>query len=164
MLILPDLAYAPSKFQLLFVDFSILFFQMLTCCISFEMQTPESSAEDSTDYLLATPTSPVPPLETPFDQKAFESPNNEPQYIIDIRLSSIIGRLRNPPATISRTSSSQDSLIPFPNTTTWPIPMSLLMRTGRRRQGAERTTALRGGQESREPRTVPGGMNTENLD
>lgn len=42
--------------------------------------------------------------------------------------------------------------------------MSLLMRTGRRRQGVERTTAPRGGQESREPRTVPGGMNTENLD
>ncbi|KAE9411413.1 hypothetical protein BT96DRAFT_870114 [Gymnopus androsaceus JB14] len=157
------LAYSPSKFQLLFVDFSIIFLQMLLTVISFEMHTPESGTEDSNDYLLATPTSPIPPLETSFaNQKAFESPpNNEPQYIVDIRLSSILARLRNPPATISRTSNSQDPLIPFPNTTTWPIPMSLLMRTtGRRRQGA---AAPRDGQERRET-TVPGGMNTENLD
>ncbi|KAJ3802982.1 hypothetical protein GGU11DRAFT_763430 [Lentinula aff. detonsa] len=168
------LAYAPSKFQLLFVDFSIVFLELLLTIISFEIHTPESGTADSYDYLLPTPASPIPPLipsrslETSFaNQKAFESPNSEPQYIVDIRFSSIRARLRNTPA-ISRTSNSQDTLIPFPNTTSWPIPMSLLMRAaGRRRQTtAERAVAPSRdtGQEDRGNRTVPGGMATDNLD
>ncbi|KAJ3896867.1 hypothetical protein GG344DRAFT_71826 [Lentinula edodes] len=169
------LAYAPTKFQLLFVDFSIIFMQVLLTIISFEMHTSDSSTADSNDYLLPAPTSPIPPpllpasisLETTFaNQKAFETPNNEPQYILDIRLSSIFARLRNTPA-MSRTSNSQDTLIPFPNTTSWPIPITMLMRTaGRRRQMAtERATApSRDTGEDRDNRTVPGGMNTENLD
>lgn len=169
------LAYAPTKFQLLFVDFSIIFMQVLLTIISFEMHTSDSSTADSNDYLLPAPTSPIPPpllpasisLETTFaNQKAFETPNNEPQYILDIRVSSIFARLRNTPA-MSRTSNSQDTLIPFPNTTSWPIPITMLMRTaGRRRQMAtERATApSRDTGEDRDSRTVPGGMNTENLD
>ncbi|KAJ3867941.1 hypothetical protein EV359DRAFT_33430 [Lentinula novae-zelandiae] len=169
------LAYAPTKFQLLFVDFSIIFMQVLLTIISFEMHTSDSSTADSDDYLLPAPTSPIPPpllpasisLETTFaNQKAFETPNNEPQYILDIQVSSIFARLRNTPA-MSRTSNSQDTLIPFPNTTSWPIPITMLMRTaGRRRQMAtERATApSRDTGEDRDNRTVPGGMNTENLD
>ncbi|KIK67372.1 hypothetical protein GYMLUDRAFT_37480 [Collybiopsis luxurians FD-317 M1] len=161
------LAYTPSKFQLLFVDFSIIFFQLLLTVISFEMHTPESSASDSTDYLLPTPSSPIPPFPTSTSsfagQKAFESPNNEPQYIVDIRLSFILARLRNTPAMSRNSGSQQDTLIPFPNTTSWPVPMSLIMRrAGRRRRETDRNNTSRDtGQENR---TIPGGMGTENLD
>ncbi|KAJ4483346.1 hypothetical protein J3R30DRAFT_3447775 [Lentinula aciculospora] len=165
------LAYAPSKFQLLFVDVFIIFLQLLLTVMSFEMYTPDDSTTDSYDYLLPTPASPIPPplpastsLGTSFtSQKAFESPNDEPQYIVDIRFSSILARLRNTPA-MSRPSNSQDTLMPFPNTTSWPIPMTLLMRmAGRRRQTA--AAPLRDtGQNDQDTRTVPGGMNTENLE
>ncbi|KAJ3772125.1 hypothetical protein EV361DRAFT_877878 [Lentinula raphanica] len=168
------LAYVPSKFQLLFVDSSILFLQLLLTIISFEIHTPESSTGESNDYLLPTPASPIPPLlptsaslEASFaNQKVFDSPDNEPQYIVDIRFSSILARLRHAPS-ISRNANSQDTLIPFPNTTSWPIPMTVLMRmAGRRRQGAERPAAPSRdtGQEDRDNMTVPGGMNTESLD
>ncbi|KAF5393263.1 hypothetical protein D9757_000625 [Collybiopsis confluens] len=155
------LAYTPSKFQLLFVDFSIILLQLLLTVISFEMHTPEGNTEDSPDYLLPTPTSPIPSFPTFTDHKAFESPNNEPRYILDIRLSYIIARLwRAPP--MSRTST-QDTLIPFPNTTSWPVPMSLIMRTaGRRRRDTERNAGTRdSGQDNRR---IPGGIDTENMD
>ncbi|KAF9070622.1 hypothetical protein BDP27DRAFT_1292397 [Rhodocollybia butyracea] len=135
------LAYAPSKFQLLFLDFTIIFFQLLLCSISFEIHTTVSSAAETTDTLL--PTSPA-SLET--HQKSAM----EPQYILDVRFSSILTRLRTNTPPVSRSNSE----IPFPNTTSsaWPIPMSLFMRTmGRPRQPAAAPS------EDEDTRTVPGG-------
>ncbi|THU95663.1 hypothetical protein K435DRAFT_966314 [Dendrothele bispora CBS 962.96] len=155
------LAHPPSKFQLLIVDFSIFSIQALFIIISFDMHT--SSMDE--DNLLPVPSLPTPsPTSNSFlktymsKDKGPEPPNTFTPYVMDLQFAPLLRRLRSTPPT-ARTYPD-DSLLPLPTTTTWPMPtgMSLLARSGRiqnNRAGDEN----RGG-----PDTIPGQIDRNNLD
>ncbi|KIM75461.1 hypothetical protein PILCRDRAFT_35882, partial [Piloderma croceum F 1598] len=125
-------AYKPSKIHLLLLDALILFLQMLLTTIAYE--TSLFSKISSNTSL----TPPIPALPSPFPDSApptpladdpskssLPPPISESPYIIDLRLSHVLDRLRNPAPIVS--DPSPDELLPFPNTTPWPIPTSLRM-------------------------------------
>jgi hypothetical protein len=58
-------------------------------------------------------------------KSSLSPPIIEPSYIIDLRLAHVLDRLRNPAPNVS--DSNSDDLLPFPNTTPWPVPASLRM-------------------------------------
>ena len=87
----------------------------------------------------------------------------EPPHILDLRLSQIIHRLRNPaPPPPERELSSED-LLPLPNTTPWQLPQTLQMllrARARARMRVRNEAEPRRGQggETEPGRTIPGGL------
>jgi hypothetical protein len=160
----------PSKKHLLLLDALILFLQMLLTTIAYETSLLSKSPSDT--YL----TSPIPTLSSPFQtsstslspplddssKSSLPPPTTaEAPYIIDLRLGQVLERLRKPAPTVPE--SNPDDLLPFPNTTPWPLPASLrmLLRARaevRRRAGAQTQPAA----ENMETTTrVPGEMDAD---
>ncbi|KAK7692728.1 hypothetical protein QCA50_004361 [Cerrena zonata] len=128
------IAKAPSKLHLLFLDFLIIFLDLLLVVISYEttLATEQPSAEDTHDALL--PISSIPPSRPPSTPLSTDlnDTNKYPQetaYAIDLRLSTIINRLRNPapPPTAS-------DLLPLPNLTSISARIQLLTQARTRLQ------------------------------
>jgi hypothetical protein len=88
-------------------------------------------------------------------------PIGESPYIIDLHLAHILDRLRNPAPAIS--DPNPDELLPFPNTTPWPLPASLRMliraRAEVRRRAQPQTQDAPANAET--TRRVPGDMDTD---
>lgn len=137
------LAYVPSRLQLVSLDLCILVLQLLVTTISYETQLYYTSTEtEMPDALLpeasplSTPSNEHPPLaatsrllspsdpDTPQTNVAKDSKRNPTPCIVDLQLSPIISRLRNPAPPVTARS---DSLLPLPNTTSLPIPAGLRM-------------------------------------
>lgn len=171
-------AYAPSKLQLLLLDFVILFLQFLTTIISYETQLYYTSAETDPQDVLLPETSVSNTLGGEYLSLASQDPRflspsdlnlpeamiiKEPTMsqtpcIVDLRLSPIIRRLRNPAPPLP---TSSDSLLPLPNTTSLPLPAGLRMIMGasanaRTRRERERNGASNGNRS--EDGRIPGGL------
>ncbi|OSD07085.1 hypothetical protein PYCCODRAFT_1456625 [Trametes coccinea BRFM310] len=174
----------PSRALLLFLDFVIILLEFILTTIAFETSLSRDSPPDTPDPLQpqAIPSTPVSPL--PFDEadvKPPELPLHEDgtEYIIDLRLRTLLHRLRHPPPLPPppRTRLSED-LLPLPSTTSFELNQSLRMlsriternrdraagRAARGRQGNASTgRSTRGSNRSEEgtseeARRLPGGM------
>lgn len=121
----------PSKKHLLLLDALILFLQMLLTTIAYETSLLSKSAYVTPPIpTLSSPfqtpsASPSPPLDDPSKSSLPPPTTTESPYIIDIRLRHVLERLRKPAPTVPESNS--DDLLPFPNTTPWPLPASLRM-------------------------------------
>ncbi|GBE80984.1 hypothetical protein SCP_0307070 [Sparassis crispa] len=113
------LAYTPSKAHLLFLDFLIIFLNMLLVTIAFETSLSSAMPPNTPDPLLPSiTTSPMPLLE--------ETPKNvDTPYVINIRLSTLFYRLRYPPPPPPPHDSSTEDLLPLPITTSWQTRSAL---------------------------------------
>ncbi|KAK7472906.1 hypothetical protein VKT23_001013 [Stygiomarasmius scandens] len=163
------LAYSPSKLQLLTVDLSILLMQSLLLIISFDMYTPSSNAEQTSDTSLPSSSDSPLPASSPTSNsflktymsrdKASEPPDTSTPYVIDLHFTPLLGRLRSIPP-VARPDST-DSLLPLPSTTTWPVTttMSLFARPGQLQNGRPGGDVNRGG-----PNTIPGQIERDTLD
>ncbi|KAF8633288.1 hypothetical protein AX17_004463 [Amanita inopinata Kibby_2008] len=156
------LAYIPSKLQLITLDLTIIFLQLLLTTIAYETSLSMNVSEP--DFLM-----PSPPLDLPTHTLPSSSDSQpitprpiraketalSPQYVMDLRLRPILSRLRNPPPI--RPSLSNASL-PLPNTTPWTLPtgmgMMLLRAGGRVRPGGSNRTGRR-------DRRIPGTLDTQ---
>lgn len=168
------LAYEPSRTQLLSLDLFIIVLQLLTTTVGYETQLYFKSADVNTpDVLLpedSTSSTPLSPLaasfqtlspsdsDTPETILRKDSRRNPTPCIIDLRLSAVISRLRNPPPPAHQGS---DTLLPLPNTTALPIPASLrmILRTSVRPRGERvSTNADIAGDTRNSSRRIPGGL------
>ncbi|KAI0058069.1 hypothetical protein BV25DRAFT_1891800 [Artomyces pyxidatus] len=139
------MAFTPSRLQLFSLDCTIVALSLIITTIAYE-----------TSYTLASSN-----IEDPLAPTA-DIPADT--FVIDLRMSVFIKHLRYPPT--PPPDSSRDSLLPMPNTASWPLSESLRMlrraQAGRRARAQEDAGAAgaaeRGG---RAPRTVPGGMGTD---
>ncbi|EAU91784.2 hypothetical protein CC1G_04552 [Coprinopsis cinerea okayama7 len=155
------MAYIPSKLQLFALDITILSLQWITVAISYETAVSANS-EDGEDTLLSpdqtTPDTPLPSsLPTPatsrppspsssrtpsfFRRSIYTTPKpnsttNMPPEILDLRLQTLIARLRNPVPPVTRRTTTDPLSLPFPNTTPFQIPPG--MRSLMRAQAARR--------------------------
>jgi hypothetical protein len=110
-------AYRPSKLQVLLLDLAILVFSFLLVTISHEHSFPVSNTSQATAGVLGSHE----PSENDDHFKAEASP-----HIVDLRLGSIIERIRNP--TQPQTSEqARDELLPLPNTMPTELRNSLRM-------------------------------------
>ena len=96
--------YTPSRLQVLTLDFTIMAIQFSVKIIAYELTLDMYT--DSSSQLIYPSTSspsPIPPfasssIDTETADLFVDDPKNEgPDYIIDLRLSTIIGRIRQPP-------------------------------------------------------------------
>jgi len=158
-------AYTPSKTHLLLLDAIILFLQMLLATIAYETSLLSKSPSDtSLTPPISTLSSPFPslypePLTPPVDDSSKSSlppPIIEPSYIIDLRLAHVLDRLRNPAPNVSNSNSGD--LLPFPNTTPWPVPASLRMLIRARAEVRRRAQTQGGPANAETTRRVPGEM------
>ncbi|KAG7098619.1 hypothetical protein E1B28_000541 [Marasmius oreades] len=152
------LGYVPTKLQLLSLDLLILFLQFILTIVSFEICNFGEKREDN-----STNNTPLPPWPLSGEtmslgaslssQKGSVFPDDSLHYVLDIRLSSTLTRLRSVPST-ARNHQNQNSLLPLPNTTSWTVPteMTRFMRSGSVRSPAGGTA---GGRESN---NVPGSL------
>lgn len=168
------LSYEPSRTQLLSLDLFIIVLQLLTTTVGYETQLYFKSADVNTpdvllpeDSTLSTPLSPLAASfqtlspsdsDTPETILRKDSRRNPTPCIIDLRLSAVISRLRNPPPPAHQGS---DTLLPLPNTTALPIPASLrmILRTSVRPRGERvSTNADIAGDTRNSSRRIPGGL------
>jgi hypothetical protein len=167
-------AHLPSKKHLLLLDGIIIFLQMLLTTIAYETSLLSKSPLDTSLTppipILSSPfpsPSPYPELPAPpMDSPSKSSPSPpiiDSPYIIDLRFMHVLDRLRNPAPNVS--DSSPDDLLPFPNTTPWPLPASLRMliraraEVRRRAQAQTQTQQTPGGPTNVETtRRIPGEM------
>ncbi|KAF7792295.1 hypothetical protein EIP86_003331 [Pleurotus ostreatoroseus] len=188
-------ASVPSKLHLLLLDFIIIALEMLLAAIAYETALYEASPKGTEDPLL-----PIPPETTPsltpspssplspnsdsdptlsstyaYPPKPPSQPSADAPYVMDVRLSAIYRRLRNPtPAAPERAARAPgENLLPLPNTTpselTGTLRMILQVRArtrDRQRQAEERrrerqmrntTTGSRQGGR----RTLPGALDVD---
>lgn len=167
-------AYVPSRIQLLSLDLFIIVLQLLTATIGYETQLYfKSAGADTPDVLLPEDPTSLSPLaasfqilstsdsHTPETDLRKVSRRNPTLCIIDLRLSAVISRLRNPLPPIHQ---GNDTLLPLPNTTALRIPASLRMilrnsvRARRERVSVDVDAAentRRGGSSNRR---IPGGL------
>jgi hypothetical protein len=127
-----SIGYVPSKMHLLLLDAFILFLQMVLTTIAYEISLASKKQSDATT-LTSIPSLPL-QLSSPSPVSAPPNPNTDEDeapksslftdtfYIIDLRLAHILNRLRDPAPIIP---SSNEGLLPLPNTTPWPLPASL---------------------------------------
>ena len=175
--------YKPSKALLVSLDLSIIFLEFILVTIAYETSLALVAAPNTPDPLqteptTATPTSPYPPDGS--NNKPFNTttPESDPEYVIDLRLRTLISRLRHPPSPPPpQQPSLSDDLLPLPNTTHFQLSRSLSMlaragaRLRERTARAEDARANRPLNEGRrdqaareEPRRVPGAIDdTEEL-
>ncbi|OCH88871.1 hypothetical protein OBBRIDRAFT_794821 [Obba rivulosa] len=171
------IGHDPSKAHLLFLDFLIIFLEMLLTTIAYETSYLADMPSDTPDSLLPIPAAPTTFPSTSCDSSK-ESP--APPYIMDIRFGLLFDRLRHPHPPPPPRDRSSDDLLPLPNTTLFQMTSNFnrLMRTRERlrdriqelevaaaraqreldardRQGAERPA------NTERSRTIPGAMDTE---
>ncbi|KAJ7579120.1 hypothetical protein C8J56DRAFT_868122 [Mycena floridula] len=157
------MSFTPSRLQLIMLDLSIMFLQLVLTVLAYEVSLAESNPS-AEDIFLPIPTSPLlPTTATPPDSaipyattmsRNPKSPPVTPEYILDLQLQTLIARIRRPPPV-----PNEPTLLPLPNTT---------IMSPRWVNGAW-TTAMGGsfdrfaetGQQNT-TRTVPGAMETEN--
>ncbi|KAF8910388.1 hypothetical protein CPB85DRAFT_1221566 [Mucidula mucida] len=149
-------SYVPSKFELVSLDVSIIFLQMLLTTIAYEIHVIENS--DVEDTLLppsATHTLPISVTEAEgldvFNQ------HKTPPYIIDLTFAHILKRLRESTSPVT-SAPTRESVLPLPNTTPWSLPMTLIRARAQRRE-AEAAGAVNG-----TARTVPGSLDARHVD
>lgn len=162
-------ASPPTKLHLLCIDFAIIVLNMVLTTIAYETSLQSAMPSDTPDPLLpipppSTPTTPILFTADEDDPHKSEAPS-EPPYILDLRLSHVYRRLRNPaPPPPERELSSAD-LLPLPNTTPWQLTntLQILVRARARARQRARTEAdaqrERGGEDG-ERRTIPGGLDS----
>lgn len=161
------MSFKPSRPYMLVLDAIIIFFQLLLTSIAYEASLAADMPADALDPLLPAPSeSPASstPFLTDFDESKPSSREESP-YIIDLRLSPIIHRLRQPVPTVP-TREPPSTLLPLPNTTPWQLPGSLQLfmqaRARMRDRARARTTQGRAGSPNNEEdrRRIPGGLDT----
>lgn len=161
------------------LDAFILFLQLVHITIAYESSlipktSPEADREIHVPIHSALPTPlpspfpesfstpPTPPLRSSSSPAKTTFPHESP-YIIDLRLSHIIERLRNPVPDAALEDDGES--LPFPNTTSsWPVPngIRVLLRARaevRRRQAQQSQRQAQSDGET--PQRVPGGMDTD---
>jgi hypothetical protein len=168
-----SIAHVPSKMRLLFLDFFIIFLQLLLTTIAYETSLYNASPADTPDNLLPVsplPYSPLPLLASPssttmgIHTKLF-APRDVSALIIDVRLAPVLARLRNA-APISHQSLTEPSL-PLPNTTQWPLPTGLRTFIRARAEMRRRTDTFpstRSEGDSGPSRALPGTMTSGDRD
>ncbi|KAI0829805.1 hypothetical protein BC628DRAFT_1532603 [Trametes gibbosa] len=176
----------PSRAFLLFLDFVIVLFQIVLTVIAYETSLARDMPPDTSDPLQpeAIPTtsaSHIPLSDVDTKRSATVLHEDETEYVVDLRLRTLLQRLRHPPTLPPppQTRLSED-LLPLPNTTSFQLSQSIRMlarATARGREraaapraqsgqtGATRSESGRGSdrreQESDVPRRVPGGMTSD---
>ncbi|KAJ7287458.1 hypothetical protein C8J57DRAFT_1283972 [Mycena rebaudengoi] len=110
------MAYTPTKFRLLSLDIFIVFLQMVLAIIAYETSLAKNNL-NVLDNLL--PPSDSSTTAIPNHTKSYP-PRSSTPYVIDLRFSAVIARLRHP-LPLPSTVTSLDGL-PLPNTTPWPLP------------------------------------------
>jgi hypothetical protein len=115
-------AYQPSRLHILLLDFVIIMFSLVLVSISHEHSLPASN----TSQAITSALEPHEPSENSDPSKAEAS-----TYIVDLRLGSIIDKIRKP-ATPQTAEPPRDELLPLPNTMPTELRNSLrmLMRAG----------------------------------
>jgi hypothetical protein len=159
-----QIGYSPSKTQLLYLDFLIIFLQILLVTIAYETAFLLSSPVDTLDTLLDhETTSPNAPLPLALDDhNKPDSADVEPLYIIDLRMALILARLRTSPPTAG---DSTRPLLPLPNSTPWPLPGGIRVlfraRTAVRRRTQSIPENEGDGPSGRSNSRVPGGIDVD---
>jgi hypothetical protein len=150
--------------QLISLDLFIIFLQLLITTLAYETQLYYMSTDSDTpdvllpaasapstpltsDYLsLATDVHPSSPsdIDTPDPSITKGSRKDSTPCIIDLQLSPVLSRLRNPAPPVPQDT---DSLLPLPNTTALPIPAGLrmIMRANartRRERGVDNNSGI----------------------
>lgn len=155
------LAAIPSKLQLLLLDFTIIVLDMLLAALAYENSLYEASPKGTPDPLLPIPPETSPAL-TPlpssppspnldsdptlpstyaYPPKPPSASNTDTPYVMDVRLSAIYRRLRNPaPAVPEGSAREQDDLLPLPNTTPMELTgtLRMILRTRARTRDRQR--------------------------
>ncbi|KZT72057.1 hypothetical protein DAEQUDRAFT_809332 [Daedalea quercina L-15889] len=166
------LSYEPSKVHLLALDFFIIFLSMVLTTIAYEASYAADMPPDTVDSLLPLPTSSSSLL--PLD--AHEQVKTA--YAIDLRLSTIVERLRHPPPPPPPRNASRNDLLPMPNITSLRLPTGLQMllraRQQQRRRAMETAATRRPGgddggrgdgdtddEDDDERQDVPGGLHAD---
>ncbi|KAI0779698.1 hypothetical protein C8Q74DRAFT_1316215 [Fomes fomentarius] len=175
-------AHKSSKIFLLSLDLIIVVLEFVLTTIAYETSFTLAMPPDTHDPLRPE-TKNLPPMSPPTTDadsgKAMDtSYHDDPEYIIDLRLRTLLSRLRHPPSPPppQQPSLSQE-LLPLPNTTSFHLTRSLnlLARAqmrGRAARAADngRTNRAAGERagwserqpgEEQEPRRVPGSMGGE---
>lgn len=162
-------AYEPSKAHLLALDFFIVFLSMVLVTLAYEISYAADMPPDTPDPLspLVTSTSPL-PIDVHEQTKS--------TYVLNLQLSTIIARLRDPPPLPSPRNVSSDDMLPMPNTTTGRLASGLQMLMRARQQQRQRVRGVTvarpqdgndGGREGdsdsdeEEQQNVPGGLHTD---
>ncbi|PIL36088.1 hypothetical protein GSI_01748 [Ganoderma sinense ZZ0214-1] len=184
------LAHKPSKAFLLCLDSSIVFLEFILITIAYETSFVLASPPDTSDPLQPDPIPPTTVSPLPIDDPDIKplvptvtSYENQPEYIVDIRLRPLLQRLRHPPTPPPpQQTSLNEELLPLPNTTSFQLSQSINMLVraqARMRERAARTAeaqrANRSAGESqrtrerrlgevREERRVPGALDGEGED
>ncbi|EPQ57392.1 hypothetical protein GLOTRDRAFT_110552 [Gloeophyllum trabeum ATCC 11539] len=172
------MAHVPNKLQLLSLDFLIVLLQMALTTIAYETSYIMASPDDTPDPLLPSiaPSATYSLLPTAEDASECASPlsssifppppsdanskppeSDESPYIIELRLSTVIDRIRRPPPP----APEPEDGLPMPNVT--PAGLGQLPDSLQRivRARAARMAARRRNNEEREaepPSRVPGGL------
>ncbi|KAJ8521974.1 hypothetical protein ONZ45_g1333 [Pleurotus djamor] len=121
------MSFKPSKLQLLSLDLLILFLQLTLTNIAYEASLSEADANEDALAPLPSPTHLQIPSASSIKLDDSDPPAIESPYILDLRFSTTIARLRKSAPPPSSGSNSNDTLLPLPNTTPWPLPTSLRM-------------------------------------
>ncbi|KAF9501549.1 hypothetical protein BDN71DRAFT_1439178 [Pleurotus eryngii] len=166
------MSFTPSKLQLLSLDFFIIFLQLVLANIAYEQHLCETEGEEDVLLPLQPPPSPISTeatyLSPTDDPKCAAPPIPQSPYVLDLRLSSTMTRLRHP----SPRRNNADNMLPLPNTTSWPplpLPASfqVLMRSTARVRRAGRQTRNRDGPIGDTPETnsregrMPGALDVQ---
>ncbi|KAF9653895.1 hypothetical protein BDM02DRAFT_3079258, partial [Thelephora ganbajun] len=135
------LLYQPSKLHVLLLDLAIFMFSLVLVTISYEHSLPATNASQATTGVLD-------PHEPSGEDEPFKVEASP--YIIDLRLGSIIDRIKNPtpPQT---TEPAREELLPLPNTMPTELRHSLRMLMRAR----EDIAAARGSNNREQRRTGP---------
>jgi len=164
------MSYEPSRGHLLALDLSIVFLSMVLTTIAYETSYAAEMPPDTPDPLLPPSTTPASPLPTGAHEE-IKSP-----YVIDLRLSTMMERLRHPPPPPPPRNTSGNDFLPMPNTTSWRLSSGLQMLLRARQQQRQRArgaaTAARrpsgdeGGRDDDDEdddsrQDVPGGLHTD---
>ncbi|KZT28943.1 hypothetical protein NEOLEDRAFT_1128424 [Neolentinus lepideus HHB14362 ss-1] len=169
------MAHVPTKLHLLLLDFLIVLLQMALTTIAYETSYIMASPDDTPDPLLpATSNSSAytllpaaedasdiasPSTSSTSDCNAEPPEPNGPSYVIDLRLSTIIDRIRHPAPPLPEPENG----LPLPNVTPATLAQlpASLQRIARMRRAARTGTRGQGNSDERTTETpgrVPGGL------
>lgn len=109
---------------------------MVLTTIAYETSYAADMPLNTPDPLLPPPITPTSPLPSGAHEQT-KSP-----YVIDLRLSTIMERLRHPPPLPPPRDASDDDLLPMPNTTSWRLSSGLHMLLRARQQQRQRARGV----------------------
>ncbi|TCD69820.1 hypothetical protein EIP91_006133 [Steccherinum ochraceum] len=159
MLDFVGMAHTPTKFHLLCLDVLIIFLTMLLATISYEHSLLAELPPDTTDLLQHIPDTPTSHDISPHDNSKVAE-DGESEYVLDIRLASILRRLRDPvPVVQSRTRSTDQELLPLPNVVPWQRLLRRARATAQERIRREAQDRVVDGE--RGGRRIPGAMDAD---